>query len=235
LAIVAGAFSVGIGFGLQSVINNFVSGLILLAERRIKVGDLVVVGSEEGYVRKISVRSTEIETSERARVLVPNSFLMTEKVKNWTLRDNLRRIVIPVSVARGRDPRKVRAILLNVAQGNPNVTTAPAPSVELEAFGADSLEFKLYAFIDLNNGVGTSTDLRIAILDAFDEAGITSPLPRTDVTLRNIDWLHGMVTEYASAASNGRTISNGSHGLRHFPEHDDQSVQPRRNGGPTSS
>jgi small-conductance mechanosensitive channel len=228
LAIVAGAFSVGIGFGLQSVINNFVSGLILLAERRIKVGDLVVVGSEEGYVRKISVRSTEIETSERARVLVPNSFLITEKVKNWTLRDNLRRIVIPVSVARGCDPRKVRAILLNVAQGNPNVMTAPAPSVELEEFGADSLQFKLYAFIDLHKGGGTSTDLRIAILDAFDEGGITSPLPRTDVTLRNIDWLHGMVAEYASAASNGRTTPNGSHGLRHFPE-------PRRNGGPTSS
>jgi hypothetical protein len=77
--------------------------------------------------------------------------------------------------------------------------------------------------------------LRIAILDAFDEGGITSPLPRTDVTLRNIDWLHGMVAEYASAASNGRTTPNGSHGLRYFPEHDDQSVQPRRNGGPTSS
>ena len=239
LAIVAGAFSVGIGFGLQSVINNFVSGLILLAERRIKVGDLVVVGSEEGYVRKISVRSTEIETSERARVLVPNSFLITEKVKNWTLRDNLRRIVIPVSVARGCDPRKVRAILLNVAQGNPDVMTAPAPSVELEEFEADSLQFKLYAFIDLHKGGGTSTDLRIAILDAFDEGGITSPLPRTDVTLRNIDWLHGMVAEYASAASNGRTTPNGSHGSPHFPEHHDQSVQAathlRRNGKPVST
>ena len=235
LAIVAGAFSVGIGFGLQSVINNFVSGLILLAERRIKVGDLVVVGSEEGYVRKISVRSTEIETSERARVLVPNSFLITEKVKNWTLRDNLRRIVIPVSVARGCDPRKVRAILLNVAQGNPDVMTAPAPSVELEEFGADSLQFKLYAFIDLHNGGGTSTDLRIAILDAFDEGGITSPLPSTEVTLRNIDWLHGMVAEYASAASNGRTTPTGSPASRDFPERDEKSVQPtphvRRNGG----
>src|SRR6202035_4136165 len=123
----------------------------------LKVGDLVVVGSEEGCVRKISVRSTEIETSERARVLVPNSFLITEKVKNWTLGDNLRRIVIPVSVARGCDPRKVRTILLTVAQGNPNVMVAPAPSVELEAFRADSLEFNLYAFIDLNKGGSTST------------------------------------------------------------------------------
>jgi potassium-dependent mechanosensitive channel len=122
-----------------------VSGLILLAERRIKVGDLVVVGSEEGYVRKISVRSTEVETSERARILVPNSFLITEKVKNWTLRDNFRRIAIPVSVARECDPREVRAILLKVAHDNPDVMTTPAPAVELEEFGADSLEFKLFA------------------------------------------------------------------------------------------
>ena len=101
LAILAGAFSVGIGFGLQTVVNNFVSGLILLAERPVKVGDLVVVGGEEGYVRKISVRSTEVETSERARVLIPNSCFITEKVKNWTLRDNIRRIVIPISVGYG--------------------------------------------------------------------------------------------------------------------------------------
>src|SRR4029453_933806 len=144
LAILAGAFSVGIGFGLQAIINNFVSGLILLAERPIKVGDLVVVGGEEGTVRKISVRSTEVETSERARVLIPNSYLITEKVKNWTLRDNLRRIVIPVPVAHGCDPRKIKAILLKVAQDNPDVMRTPAPTVELEDFSADSLQFKLY-------------------------------------------------------------------------------------------
>jgi potassium efflux system protein len=147
LAILAGAFSVGIGFGLQSVVNNFVSGLILLAERPIKVGDLVVVGGEEGYVRKISVRSTEVETSERARVLIPNSCFITEKVKNWTLRDNVRRIVIPISVGYGCDARKVRAALLKVAQDNPNVMTTPAPSADFD-FGADTLNFKLYAFVD---------------------------------------------------------------------------------------
>ena len=128
LAILAGAFSVGIGFGLQSVVNNFVSGLILLAERPIKVGDLVVVGGEEGYVRKISVRSTEVETFERASVLIPNSYFITEKVKNWTLRDNMRRIAIPVTVAHGSDPRAVKSILLKVAQDHPSVLTLPAPS-----------------------------------------------------------------------------------------------------------
>jgi potassium efflux system protein len=239
LAIVAGAFSVGIGFGLQGVINNFVSGLILLAERRIKVGDLVVVGSEEGHVRKISVRSTEVETSERARILVPNSFLITEKVKNWTLRDNFRRIAIPVGVARGCDPREVRAILLKVARDNPDVMTTPAPTAELEEFGADSLEFKLYAFIDLNNAGGTGTDLRIAILDAFDDAGIRSPLPRTDVSLRNMDLLRGMAAEYVPAGSNGRTSATGNHASRRFPERDDKTMERathlRRNGKPVSA
>jgi small-conductance mechanosensitive channel len=203
LAIVAGAFSVGIGFGLQSVVNNFVSGLILLAERPIKVGDLVVVGGEEGYVRKISVRSTEVETSERARVIVPNSYLITEKVKNWTLRDNLRRIAIPVPAAHGCDPRKVKAILLKVAQDNPNVVTAPAPSVELEDFGAESLQFRLYAFIDLSKGGGTSTDLRIAILEAFSAAGIATPWGGTNATAPEAATQHGPSFGNGSGTANG--------------------------------
>jgi potassium-dependent mechanosensitive channel len=208
LAILAGAFSVGIGFGLQSVVNNFVSGLILLAERPIKVGDLVVVAGEEGYVRKISVRSTEVETSERARVLVPNSYFITEKVKNWTLRDNTRRIVIPVSVGYGCDPRKVMATLLKVAQDNPDVMTMPAPSVDFD-FGADTLNFKIYAFVyDLNKGGSTSTDLRIAILDAFNEAGIAMPFRQTDAMPQNMDWLRGAVAEYVSG-SKGIGSGNG--------------------------
>ena len=209
LAILAGAFSVGIGFGLQSVVNNFVSGLILLAERPVKVGDLVVVGGEEGYVRKISVRSTEVETSERARVLIPNSYFITEKVKNWTLRDNTRRVVIPISVGYGCDPRKVMATLLKVAQDNPNVMTTPAASVDFD-FGADSLNFKLYAFVyDLNKGGSTSTDLRIAILDAFNEAGIAMPFRQTDATPRNMDWLREAVAEYVSGSHNGTGFGNG--------------------------
>jgi potassium-dependent mechanosensitive channel len=209
LAILAGAFSVGIGFGLQSVVNNFVSGLILLAERPIKVGDLVVVGSEEGYVRKISVRSTEVETSERARVLIPNSYFITEKVKNWTLRDNTRRVVIPISVGYGCDPRKVMATLLKVARDNPNVMTTPAPSVDFD-FGADSLNFKLYAFVyDLNKGGSTSTDLRIAILDAFNEAGIAMPFRQTDATPQNMDWFREAVAEYVSRSHNGSGSGNG--------------------------
>jgi potassium-dependent mechanosensitive channel len=213
LAILAGAFSVGIGFGLQSVVNNFVSGLILLAERPVKIGDLVVVGGEEGRVCKISVRSTEIETPERARVLIPNSCFVTEKVKNWTLRDDIRRIVIPLSLGYGCDARKIRATLLKVARDNPDVMAAPAASVDFE-FGADTLNFKLYAFVDdLKKGGDTSMELRLAILDAFSEAGITMPFRPAETAPRNMESLREAVTDYSSSR-NGAGSGNGkAHGI----------------------
>lgn len=167
LAIVAGAFSVGIGFGLQSVVNNFVSGLILLAERPIKIGDIVSVAGEEGHVRKISIRSTEVETFDRANVLIPNSQFITEKVKNWTFRNNVGRLVIPVTAPCGSDPRKVMATLLKLAKDNPNVMITPAPIVEFEDFDGTGLKFKLYVFYELHQNVGT--DLRVAIFDALQE------------------------------------------------------------------
>ena len=169
LAMVAGALSVGIGFGLQSVVNNFVSGLILLAERPIKIGDLVVVAGEEGYVRKISIRSTEVETFDHAHVLVPNSYFITEKVKNWTHRNSIRRTSIPVTVDRCNDPREVLAALLQVARENPDVLPSPAPSAALEDFG-DSFQFKLFVYYDTTRDI--QTDLRLAILEAFHKAGI---------------------------------------------------------------
>jgi small-conductance mechanosensitive channel len=206
LAIVAGAFSVGIGFGLQSVVNNFVSGLIMLAERPVKVGDLVVVGGEEGYVRKISVRSTEIETFDRANVLIPNSFFISEKVKNWTLRNNTGRITVPISVTHGCDPRKVKAILLQVAQTHQGIMSSPPPFVDFEDFGGSTLNFKLYAFIyDLNASINIRTDLRIAILDAFKAAQIPIPSGQTDVNLRDIDWLRDAVKLYIAQAFDGRS------------------------------
>ena len=205
IAIVAGALSVGIGLGLQGVVNNFVSGLILLAERPIKVGDLVVVGGEEGVVRKISVRSTEIETGDRAHVLVPNSYFITEKVKNWTHRNSIGRIVIAVNVASGSDPRQTCDILLRLAKEHPHVMAAPEPFVDFDDFGADSLNFKLYAFTyDLTKNVSTRTDLRIAILDAFKQAGIRIAFLQADVTVRNIDRLREAVSEYVSGPHNGR-------------------------------
>jgi potassium efflux system protein len=212
IAIVAGALSVGIGLGLQAVVSNFVSGLILLAERPIKIGDLVTVGGEEGYVRKISVRSTEIETFERANVLIPNSSFITDKVKNWTLRNNTARTSISVAVAHGSDPRLVKAILLKVAQDHLNVMTSPEPSVDFEDFNADSLNFKLYVHIyDLTKGGSTRTDLRIEILEAFKTNDIALPSRQTEVLLREAEWLRDAVNQYMASPANGH-VGNGSRG-----------------------
>jgi small-conductance mechanosensitive channel len=199
IAIVAGALSVGIGFGLQNLVNNFVSGLILLAERPIRVGDLVVVGGEEGYVRKISVRSTELETFDRAHVLVPNSYFVAEKVKNWTFRNNIRRIAIPLGVAYDSNPHEVRAVLLKVAQENSDVLKVPEPFVMLDDFAAASINFTLYAYVgDINQAGNVRTELAIAILEAFSKAGIVMPFGRTDVALQKMDWLGEMIAEFAS-------------------------------------
>jgi potassium efflux system protein len=199
LAIVAGAFSIGIGFGLQNLVNNFVSGLILLAERPIRVGDLVVVGGEEGYVRKISVRSTEIETFDRAHVLIPNASFVSDKVKNWTLRNNVRRVAISIGTAYACNPRQVRDVLLKTARSNQDVLHTPEPIVDLKEFGASSINFILYVFIaDITKTIRVRTDLSIAIFDAFAEAGIEIPFTQTDVNIRNIDRLHELVADYAA-------------------------------------
>ncbi len=190
IAIIAGALSVGVGLGLQGVVNNFVSGVILLVERPIKVGDWVVVNGEEGFVRKISVRSTEIETFDRANVLIPNSYFISEKVKNWTLHNYSGRIVIPVGVEYGSDPRLVRDILLRIAKAHPQVMTKPEPFVYFEDFGSDALDFKLFVYAyDITKAQAIRTDLRIAIVEAFRDDGIEIPFRQTDVRLRGLEWL----------------------------------------------
>jgi potassium-dependent mechanosensitive channel len=210
IAIVAGALSVGIGFGLQNLVNNFVSGLILLAERPIRVGDLVVVGGEEGYVRKISVRSTELETFDRANVLIPNSYFISEKVKNWTFRNNIRRVSLPVGVAYGSDPHQARAVLLKVARDNADVLTAPEAFVTLDEFAASSLNFTLYAYVgDINKAGGVRTELAMAILGAFKESGIVIPFGQTDISLQKMDWLRDMIAEFAPRPA-ARHGTNGS-------------------------
>ena len=188
LAIVAGALSVGIGFGLQSVVNNFVSGLILLAERPIKAGDWIVVGNEEGYVSKISVRATQIETFDRATVIVPNSDLISGVVKNWMHSNLVGRVTVPVGVSYSADPEKVRQALLKCADEHPSVLREPAPRVYFHDFGASSLDFELRAYIsNVDVSLTTRSDLRFAIHKALKEAGIEIPFPQRDVHLRDID------------------------------------------------
>jgi potassium-dependent mechanosensitive channel len=190
LAIVAGALSVGVGFGLQSIVNNFVSGLILLVERPIKVGDWIIVGGHEGIVAKISVRSTEIETFDRANLIVPNSMLISDMVKNWTLHNATGRMPIPIGVHYDSDPEAVRDILLEVAEKHPQVLTTPPPFVFFEDFGASSLNFILFVYLtNVNRSFAVRTDLRIAILKAFRARGIEIPYQQTDVHLRDLDWI----------------------------------------------
>jgi potassium-dependent mechanosensitive channel len=188
LAIVAGALSLGIGFGLQSIVSNFVSGLILLWERAIKVGDWVVVGTDQGLVRRINVRSTEIETFDRQMVIVPNSNLISGVVKNWVRTDKLGRIIIPVGVSYDSDPDKVREVLLQCAGHIEGILDDPKPTVLFTDFADSSLNFELRCFV---SDVGTSStarsDLRFEILRAFREAKIEIPFPQRDLNLRDVD------------------------------------------------
>ncbi|NLH80561.1 MAG: mechanosensitive ion channel family protein, partial [Phyllobacteriaceae bacterium] len=190
LAIVAGALSVGVGFGLQSIVNNFVSGLILLAERPIKSGDLVEIGSDKGFVRKINVRSTEIETFDRASLIVPNSSLISGNVKNWMHRDLTGRCVVNVGVAYDADPERVKAILLDCAGEHEKVLKFPAPLVLFTNFGADALEFRLLCTIGAVTDVGVvESDLRFAVVTKLRAAGIEIPYAQRDVNIRNLDGL----------------------------------------------
>lgn len=176
IALVAGALSVGIGFGLQSIVSNFVSGIILLAERPIRVGDIIVVKGEEGYVRRISVRATEIETFDRANVIIPNSDLVSNIVKNWTHANTSGRTALKIGVSYGTDPEQVREILLDTVTQHPQVLKTPEPRVLLLGLGATALEFELRCIITNIDFVATvRSDLYFAILRSFRTAGIEVP------------------------------------------------------------
>jgi small-conductance mechanosensitive channel len=182
LAIIAGALSVGIGFGLQSIFNNFVSGLILLAERPIKIGDYIQVGNQEGTVKKISVRSTEIETIHRQSVIIPNATLITDPVSNWMHLDKSCRLDIPVGVDYGTDTELLRSTLLDVAKAHRGVLKQPPPVVHFAGFGESSLDFQLRVFLrDVRSRIGWSSELRFAILAALRDAGISIPFPQRDI------------------------------------------------------
>lgn len=190
IAIIAGALSVGIGFGLQSIVNNFISGLILLFERPIRRGDWIVTGDTEGYVKSINLRSTQIETFDRADVIVPNSELITAKVTNWMLRDPFGRISIPLGVSYDADVEKAYNVLLDIALNHPMVVTKhrqmSEPKVLFRKFGDSALELELRCFIkDIDQRLNVISELNFAIVAAFRREGIEIPFPQRVVTVAN--------------------------------------------------
>ncbi|MDF1607584.1 mechanosensitive ion channel family protein [Hoeflea sp. YIM 152468] len=185
LALVAGALSLGIGFGLQNIVSNFVSGLILLAERPFKVGDWVVTGSTEGFVKKISVRATEIETFTRQSIIVPNSELINAPVGNWTHRNSLGRIEVAVGVSYEADPRKVIEILSEIVRDHEMVLSFPEPAVHFVGFGDSSLDFEVRAHLaDVLSGLSVRTELRLRIFERFKAEGIEIPFPQRDLNIK---------------------------------------------------
>ncbi|WP_307159488.1 mechanosensitive ion channel domain-containing protein [Rhizobium paknamense] len=173
LALVAGALSVGIGFGLQNIISNFVSGLILLMERPFKVGDWVATGTSEGFVRRISVRATEIETFQRQSIIVPNSQLINASVGNWTHRNKLGRIDVAVTAKSFCDPRNVVAVLKDVASSTQGVLRNPEPVVVFKDFTDAELQFEVRVYVaDILSGLSVRNELRLSIFERFKKEGI---------------------------------------------------------------
>jgi small-conductance mechanosensitive channel len=183
MTVLAGAFGVGIGFGLQSVVNNFVSGLILLFERPIQVGDSVQVGNLQGRVRQIGIRASIIRTWQGAEMIVPNANLITQEVTNWTLTDELRRLDLAVGVSYGSAPTKVIELLEGVAGAHPKVLKQPAPRCLFMSYGDSSINFELRVWTEYSTSQQVHSDLSVAIYDGMYAAGMSFPFPQREVRL----------------------------------------------------
>ncbi len=187
LNVLAGAIGVGIGFGLQNVANNFISGIIILLERPIKEGDRVEVDNIDGRVAAIGARATTVITNDNITVIVPNSRFIAEPVVNWTQNDPRVRFKIPVGVAYGSDLRQVERLLLEVAAENPDVLDDPAPVVRLMSFGDSAVEFELRVWCTtlVHKRGKLISDLNFAIYEKFQQHGIEIPFPQRVVHVRN--------------------------------------------------
>ena len=188
LSIIAGGLGVGIGFGLQNIVNNFVSGLVLLFERPIGVGDIIELPEIWGEVKRIGIRASVIRKFDGSEVIVPNSMLVSDKVVNWTLSDKHRRLELDIGVEYGTPAQHVIDLLIKVAESNPNVISEPPPCAFFMNFGDSALEFRLRAWIDdVNNGFSIRSELSVAVQEALRQAGISVPFPQRDLHLVSVN------------------------------------------------
>jgi small-conductance mechanosensitive channel len=187
LNVIAGAVGIGVGFGLQNIANNFISGVIILFERPIKVGDRIVVGNVEGDVTEIGARSTTVLTNDNIAIIVPNSKFITENVVNLKYKDDTVRFSVPVGVAYGSDVRLVEKLLLQAAQENPDVLDDPKPVAQFMAFGDSALEFELrvWSATLTSRSDNLVSALNFAIHDLFKAHGIEIPFPQRDLHIRS--------------------------------------------------
>jgi small-conductance mechanosensitive channel len=178
---------VGIGFGLQNIVNNFVSGLVLAFERPIQVGDVIQMGSVSGHVRKIGLRSSTIRVFDGSEVIVPNANLISNEVTNWTLSDRLRRLELSVGVEYGTDPRQMLEILERVAKEHPDVQEHPAPVPLFVGFGDSSLDFLIRFWTARADFPSVTSDIAVEVNAALKEADISIPFPQRDLHLRSVE------------------------------------------------
>ena len=185
--LLAGALGVGIGFGLQNIVNNFISGLILVYERPVNVGDTVEVENLMGIVHRIGVRSSNVRTFDGAEVVVPNGNLISNQLINWTLSDSQRRVEVKVGAAYGSDPNVVLELLKKVAVEHGDVLQDPEPRALFDGFGDSSLDFRLLFWVHFEKGIGTKSDIAVGIYNIFAENNIQIPFPQIDLHVKKED------------------------------------------------
>jgi small-conductance mechanosensitive channel len=211
LTLLTGAFGVGLGFGLQNVVSNFVSGVILSLERPMKVGDIIEADNLSGEVSNIGIRSSTVRTFEGGDVVVPNSDLVTKSFVNWSLRDYLRRTDIPIRVAYGTDPRRVLEILHLLIESHAGVLEKPAPLITFDQFGENSLDFTVRFWSRLDTRVLIRSELNIQITSEFEKNGIVMPFPQRDLHLKLDGDISHLAFPVQDKTTNGLRLETAIH------------------------